>query len=57
MMTDAEVQLVTYVEAVLRQRGHADVAEMLNGVVDVQLERRARLTAPRVSLRTATDPL
>ena len=54
MMTEAEVQLVTYVEAVLRQRGHADVANMLNGVVDVQLERRARFTSPSVGLRTAS---
>ena len=54
MMTEAEVQLVTYVEAVLRQRGHADVANMLNGVVDIQLERRARFTAPPASLRTAS---
>ena len=54
MMTEAEVQLVTYVEAVLRQRGHADVANMLNGVVDVQLERRARFASPPVGLRTAS---
>lgn len=51
MMTEAEVQLVTYLEAVLRQRGHADVANMLNGVVDIQLERRARITAPHPPLR------
>ena len=54
MMTDAEVQLVTYVEAMLRQRGHAEAANMLNGVVDVQLERRARFTAPPAALRTAS---
>ena len=54
MMTEAEVQLVTYVEAVLRQRGHADAANMLNGVVDIQLERRARFTAPSAALRTAS---
>lgn len=54
MMTDAEVQLVTYAEAILRQRGHADVADMMSGVVDVQLERRARFTAPPAALRTAS---
>ncbi|GEM_PF-2686289 len=43
MMTEAEVQLVTYVEAVMRQRGYPDLANMLNGVVDNQLERRASI--------------
>lgn len=51
MMTEAEVQLVTYLEAVLRQRGHADVANMLTGVVDIQMERRARIAAPHAPLR------
>lgn len=43
MLTEAEVQLVTYLEAVLRQRGYPDVANMLNGVVDTQIERRANI--------------
>ncbi len=52
MMTETEVQLATYLEAVLRQRGHADVAEMLSDVLDAQLERRARFSPP-TTLRRA----
>lgn len=51
MMTNAEVQLATYLEAVLRQRGYPDVANMLNGVVDTQIERRARFAPQVTSLR------
>lgn len=43
MMTEAEVQLATYLEAVLRQRGYPEVANLLNGVVGTQIERRAQI--------------
>ena len=52
MMTEAEVQLVTYVEAVMRQRGYPDLAETLHGVIDTQVERRAS-----IGLRTASSYL
>lgn len=45
MMTDAEVQLVIYLEALLRQRGYTDVARMLTGVAGRELDRRAHLMA------------
>ncbi len=41
MMTEVEVQLATYLEAVLRQRGYPEVASMLGDVVDAELGRRS----------------
>lgn len=38
-MTMAEVQLLTYANAILRQRGYKDVADQLAGVVGVEAEQ------------------
>lgn len=46
MMTDAEIQLVLYLEALLRQRGYPDVARMLTAVTGRELERRDQLMTP-----------
>lgn len=45
MMTDAEVQLVIYLEALLRQRGYADAARTLAGVAGREFDRREHLSA------------
>ena len=46
MMSETEIQLVSYVEGILRTRGHCDRAEGLAGVVRTEVDRRARLLAP-----------
>jgi len=51
MMTMAEIQLVTYLQAVLQQRGYTDVAQMLNDIVDAQCEPQTEKLAPVISLR------
>ncbi len=46
MMTETEIQLVSYVEGILRTRGYGELAEGLAGVICTEVERRARLLAP-----------
>lgn len=46
MMTEAEVQLLCYVEGILRSRGYTDLAEQTAAVVGAEAERRARLLTP-----------
>ena len=45
MMTDTEVQLVIYLEALLRQRGYADAARTLATVAGREFDRREHLSA------------
>ena len=53
MMTETEVQLLGYVEGILRSRGYTELAESLGGVVRKETERRARLLAPPASPETS----
>jgi hypothetical protein len=46
MMTETEIQMVSYVEGILRTRGYADLAEGLAGAICTEVDRRARLLAP-----------
>ena len=46
MMTEAEIQMVSYVEGVLRSRGYLGLAEDLSGVVGAEVGRRARRFTP-----------
>ena len=54
MMSESEVQLVIYVEDVLRRRGYADLANNLTGVIGNEVDRRARLMAPADTRLRAT---
>ena len=38
MMSMAEIQLLTYANAILRQRGYTDAADHLKGVLELQSE-------------------
>jgi hypothetical protein len=54
MMTETEIQLAFYVEAILRTRGYADVANTVANVASIEAERRAELLAqPTERLRDA----
>lgn len=46
MMTETEIEMVSYVEGILRSRGYVYVADDLAGVIGTELDRRARLLAP-----------
>ena len=46
MMTETEIQMLSYVEGILRTRGHPDLADGLAEVICTEVERRARLLAP-----------
>ncbi len=54
MMSESEVQLVIYVEDVLRRRGYADLANNLTGIIDHEVDRRARLMSPADTRLRAT---
>lgn len=54
MMTESEIQLVGYVESILRTRGYADLADGLTEVAETQAQRRARVFSPqRMEFRAA----
>lgn len=46
MMTEDEIQMVGYVEGILRSRGYVYIADDLAGMIGTEVERRARLLAP-----------
>lgn len=46
MMTETEIQMVSYVEGILRTRGYGDLARGLAGVICTEVDRRARALAP-----------
>ncbi len=46
MMTENEIQMVSYAEGILRSRGYIGIADDLAGVIGTEVERRARLLAP-----------
>lgn len=54
MMSESEVQLVIYVEDVLRRRGYSDLANNLTGIIDNEVDRRARLMSPADTRLRAT---
>ncbi len=47
MMTETEIQMVGYVEGILRGRGYADLADHLTEVTVGEASRRARLLSPK----------
>lgn len=52
MVTETEIQMVTYVEGILRGRGYVCAADDLAGVISTEVERRSRLLAsPTKSVR------
>lgn len=46
MMTEAEIEMVSYAQGILRSRGYTDTADSLTAAISVEVERRARLLAP-----------
>jgi hypothetical protein len=46
MMTETEIQMVSYAEGILRRHGYIYVADDLAGVIGTESDRRARLLAP-----------
>ncbi len=46
MMTESEIQMLSYVEGILRARGYPDLAKDLAGVICTQVDRRTRWLAP-----------
>lgn len=46
MMTEAEIQMISYAQGILRSRGYTDAVENLNAVIGTEVERRGRLMAP-----------
>jgi hypothetical protein len=46
MMTETEIQMVSYAEGILRSRGYAAAADSLAEVIGTEVDRRARLLAP-----------
>lgn len=46
MMTEAEMQMVSYAAGILRSHGYVYVADDLAGVIGTESDRRARLLAP-----------
>lgn len=46
MMTETEIQMIGYVEGILRTRGYPALAEDLAGVIRTEADRRARILAP-----------
>lgn len=47
MMSMAELQLLAYADAILRQRGYQDAADHLAGVLGSESERLNHDSAPR----------
>lgn len=46
MMTETEIQMVSYVQGILRSRGCAGAADELAAIINTEVARRARLLAP-----------
>lgn len=46
MITETEIQMLSYIEGILRTRGYPDLAENLAEVICAEVDRRARLLAP-----------
>lgn len=46
MMTETEIQLVSYVEGILRTRGYTDLAQSLTSVLAGEIDQRARRLSP-----------
>jgi hypothetical protein len=46
MMTETEIQMVAYVEGILRTRGYTGLAQSLTGVICTEVDRRTRLLTP-----------
>lgn len=46
MMTETEIQMVSYAEGILRSRGYSDAADSVTAVISAEVERRARLLSP-----------
>lgn len=46
MMTETEIQMLSYVERILRTRGYPGLAEGLAAAICTEADRRARLLAP-----------
>lgn len=46
MMTEAEIQMISYAQGILRSRGYSEAVENLNAVIGTEVERRGRLMSP-----------
>jgi hypothetical protein len=54
MMTDSEIQILGYVEGILRTRGYPELAVGLGGVICSEVDRRARRLIPPASRQPTT---